>query len=62
MQVLLVILTSTLLSACFLITYRIGYKDGLSHKDPETLTVDDNNKKMLKEYINFLSFNGDEKR
>ena len=62
MTTLMVILTSTLLSACFLIAYRIGYKDGLAHKDPETLTVDDSNKKMLKEYINFVSFTGDEKR
>ena len=61
MEILLTILTSTLLSVSFFAVYRLGYRDGKNHKETEGITVSKDNKKMLKEYINFVSYDGNER-
>ncbi len=61
MEIILIILTSTLLSAGFLVSYRMGYNDAKSKKDPDSLEINRHNARMMKEYANFVSYSGEER-
>lgn len=62
MEIILIILTSALISAFLFIAYRLGYKDGSSQKESDSFELNKQNAKILKQYANFMAYNGDERR
>ena len=61
MEIIMIVLTSALLSAFFLAAYRIGYKDGKEHRD-DSVKISEADKEMLRQYANFISYDGNERR
>jgi len=62
MEIILIVLTSTLLSACFFATYQSGIKKGIDMgkkeiKD-EQVEVTKKNQKQVRGVIDFINFNG----
>lgn len=60
MQLIMIVLTSTLLSACLLYSYKLGYEKG-TKENKEGISLNKYNERMLKEYANFISYVGDER-
>lgn len=60
MEIILIILTGAILSACFLYAYKLGYDNGSKQKS-EGFELNRTNSKLLKEYANFISYVGDER-
>jgi len=60
MEIAMIFITGALLGALFLAAYRLGYKDGKAHKD-DSVRMSEADKEMLRQYANFISFNGDER-
>ena len=60
MQIILIILTSAVLSVCFLYSYRLGYEKGRK-ETREGIDLNKYTEKMLREYANFISYVGDER-
>lgn len=60
MEIILIILTGAIIAACLLYAFKLGYDLG-KKSDRDGLTVSDQNRKMLQEYANFVSYVGDER-
>ena len=60
MEIILIILTSTILSACFLYVYKLGYDKG-TKQVKDGVELNKINSRILKEYANFVSYVGDER-
>lgn len=58
MLVVLVILTSSILAALFLLSFYFGYRFGLKHQDTNGVEVNEDTAKVLEGYSNFLNFGG----
>lgn len=61
MEIILIILTSTILSACFLLAYKFGYDKAKNEKPSQDVEVSKENRKMLQEYANLMSYTGQER-
>ena len=60
MQIIMIVLTSAVISACLLYSYKLGYEKGMKeHK--EGIQPNKYNAEMLKQYANFISYVGDER-
>lgn len=60
MEIILIILTGTIMAAGFLYAFKLGYEKGRK-ENAEGLSVDKYNARMLREYANFISYMGDER-
>ena len=60
MEIIMIVLTSALLSAFFLASYRIGFRDGKAHRD-DSVKMSDADKEMLRQYANFIFYDGNER-
>ena len=60
MEIILIVLTGTIMGACLLYSFKLGYEKGRK-ENTEGLSVDKYNARMLKEYANFISYMGDER-
>ena len=63
MEITLIILTSVILNAFFIVAYRVGYEAGRKQKENETerIEINDSNKKILQDYIDFATYTGGRK-
>ena len=60
MQIIMIVLTSAVISACLLYAYRLGYEKG-TKENREGINLNKYNERMLREYANFISYVGDER-
>lgn len=60
MELLLLILVSTLISAFLLVSFYLGYQLGIEKEKEKTeaVFIDENNKDLVKGYADFLNFKG----
>ncbi len=61
MEIIMTVLTSALLSAFFLASYKIGYREGKAHRD-DSVRISEADREILRQYANFISYNGDERK
>ena len=61
MEIAMIFLTGTLTGALFLAAYRLGYRDGKSSKD-DSVKISEADREMLRQYANFISYDGNERR
>lgn len=62
MEIILIIISGTLLAVCFLFAFGLGFAVGMKyaedkHKE-ESITITDKNKLAARKYKNFVNFNG----
>lgn len=60
MEIILIILTSAIISACFFAVYRIGYQEGYKSKEKEKDKVEVNEKgaEYLEEWLKLINYTG----
>lgn len=64
MELILIVLTSTILSACFIYAFKLGYDKGYekgSRDSREGVEISKANRRILQEYANFVSYDGEER-
>ena len=60
MELILIVLTGTIMSAGFLYAYKLGYDRGRKERK-EGLEANKYNAEMLKQYANLITYVGDER-